>query len=490
MSDVEVEAGGGGGAHILVVDDEPANRRLLEAILRPEGYTLVTAENGRAALPIIAGGGVDLVLLDVMMPELDGIAACRAIREDLQQPFLPVVLVTALNDSSSRARGKEVGADDFITKPVYEEELLARVRTLLRVKGYQDSLEAQRRRARGEARRWRIVSRVAERLATVSESTALPAVLVEALGDDLPILPPVIGSGAQALADGVIAIPIARDGSDDALFVRSADGACFDADDVVLLMSLGVHVANALAHAQLRETREALDVARERFTRLVVHDLKNPLSVVRMNLEHLKIALRGHAEPDEEDALGDALAGAEQMQSMLLDLLDIGLAEDGRLPYLPDWGDLGYIVGNAAEQFRSVIERPPRSGAPPRLVIDVAAGVPALPFDQRLVVRVLQNLLINASRFVGAGGVVEVTVCASDDRAVVTVANSGPAISDDIKRHLFDKYGQSNANQTNANRGLGLYLCRLVAERHGGTMSVHDRAAGGVRFELAIPLAP
>lgn len=358
--------------NILIVDDEAPNRRLLESILKREGFTTCAAEDGAAGLARVQQGGVDLVLLDLMMPPPDGVAACRIIREDLHLSFLPVVLVTALSDRGARVRGKEAGADDFITKPVFQDELLARVRMLLRAQQFR----------------------------------------------------------------------------------RDAD-----------------------------EQRRALDVARQRLTGLLMHDLKNPLSVVRLNLGHLARELE-QAAPDLHPAAVDALTACDQTQHMLLDMLDVALAEDGQLPFAPALGDLGEAVRETSRRFRPVVVA---RGASLSIAID--AALPRASFDASLVARVLQNLLGNAARFVGPLGVVEVAVRADAGRLVVTVGNDGPSIPRQHQARLFDKYGQVTDGQSGGNRGLGLYFCRLVAERHGGTIAVRDREGGGVRFELTLPAA-
>src|SRR5690242_2043022 len=130
---------------ILVVDDDPRNRRLLDAMLRPEGYAVLEAESGERTLELVAQGAADLVLLDVMMPGLDGVETCRRIRAGSgPERLLPVIFVTALGDRESRVRGKSVGADDYLAKPIDASELLARVRNLLDAKAYHDLRERQR----------------------------------------------------------------------------------------------------------------------------------------------------------------------------------------------------------------------------------------------------------------------------------------------------------------------------------------------------------
>jgi cyclic di-GMP phosphodiesterase len=128
-------------ATILVVDDEPANRYLMEALLEPQGYTVLTAENGEEALESFGKHQPDLLLLDIMMPKMDGIEVCRRLKSHPDTRLTPVVLVSALAALDDRVRGLEAGADDFLTKPIERVELMARVRALLNLKAHTDELE-------------------------------------------------------------------------------------------------------------------------------------------------------------------------------------------------------------------------------------------------------------------------------------------------------------------------------------------------------------
>jgi adenylate cyclase len=127
---------------ILAVDDLPENRRLLEAVLAPRGYDVVTAGDGLAALEVVESEQPDLILLDVMMPGLDGYSVCRRLRENEDTAVLPVIMVTS-SLSEEKTRAIEAGADDFIPKPFDHDELLARVRSLLRIKRYHDTIKTQ-----------------------------------------------------------------------------------------------------------------------------------------------------------------------------------------------------------------------------------------------------------------------------------------------------------------------------------------------------------
>jgi len=130
---------------ILIVDDQPQNIELFEAHLALQGYEIVTAESGEEALEQLSCNQIDLIMLDVMMPGMDGFEVTRRIRQDDTHRQLPIILVTALRETEDRVKGIKAGCDDFISKPVDKMELLARVRSLLRVKAYNDLLSDYRK---------------------------------------------------------------------------------------------------------------------------------------------------------------------------------------------------------------------------------------------------------------------------------------------------------------------------------------------------------
>lgn len=126
---------------ILCVDDEPKNLKLAADLLRLWGYEVLTVGDGKAALEVLKAAKPDLILLDIMMPKLDGYEVCRRIKSAKETQFIPVVMLTALSEKEDRIKSIETDADDFISKPFDKEELKARVKSLLRIKSLRDKLE-------------------------------------------------------------------------------------------------------------------------------------------------------------------------------------------------------------------------------------------------------------------------------------------------------------------------------------------------------------
>jgi class 3 adenylate cyclase len=158
-------------ARILVVDDTPANVKLLADLAGAKGYRVTTASSGAQALAAIEAAPPDLVLLDVVMPGISGYEVCRTLRANPATAVLPVIMVTALDPAEERVKGLEAGADDFLAKPIHQPELIARVRSLLRIKELHDKVQSQA----AELADWNrlLVERVAEQVRQIDRLARL-----------------------------------------------------------------------------------------------------------------------------------------------------------------------------------------------------------------------------------------------------------------------------------------------------------------------------
>lgn len=142
---VETEAGSAG--RVLVVDDDEDSRRLLTHLLERRGYQVLLADGGQAAIDTLVDHEVDVVLLDVMMPNMDGFAVCRELKKTPRTASLPVILLTARDDMETRATGMNLGVSEFLAKPVNKDELFLRVRTQVEARHRQRHLDQVQKRA-------------------------------------------------------------------------------------------------------------------------------------------------------------------------------------------------------------------------------------------------------------------------------------------------------------------------------------------------------
>jgi len=284
---------------ILIVDDQPQNSRLLEAVLEPRGYRTVSAESGEAALQVLSREQADLVLLDILMPGMDGYEVCRRIRENPATAFLPVVMITA-SDTAQKLRATEAGADDFVAKPFDQGELLARVKSLVRIKSYHDTI----RRQSDELAEWN---------RELSERVQSQVALLERASRLRRFLPPQM---AELVLD-----------SGDESFLES-----HRREIVVVFCDL----RHFTSFAESSEPEEVMHVLNEYFAALgdLVHRFGGTLE--RFTGDGLMVIFNDPM-PCEEPSL-QALKMAVAMRSRIQDLAD-GWAQDGH--------DLGFGMGIA-----------------------------------------------------------------------------------------------------------------------------------------------
>ena len=364
---------------ILVVDDDPRHRKLLEEYLIAAGYDVRVALDGRSALAKAAECPPDLVLLDVMMPDLSGLEVCRQLKNDPRTRLCQVVLVTALDGAPHRVQGLDTGADDYISKPVRREEFMAKVRSMLRSR--------------------RLLAELEEARETLAQRNA---------------------------------------------------------------------------------KLEELEGLKETLTQTLVHDLKNPLAAVLGNLE----LMERKADESILHLVRRSKAAAWRMHQMILNLLDIGQLEEGKLVLHPEVLDAGSLARKACQEMEGGASQ---RGVKLEIVADEARAV--LKGDAAVLRRVLDNLLANAIEHSPQGGIVRVAVMLCDEGIEIAVSDQGPGVPPDYRERIFEKFQrlENRRSVPGANRGLGLTFCRLAVEAHGGTIWVDDAPSGGALFRALLP---
>ena len=372
-------------ALILVADDVPANVELLFDQLHVLGFRAIAAHDGPSALRACFEGKPDLCILDVSMPAGDlgcddrstGFEVCRRIKRDPRTKNIPVIFVTALNDTTDRVKAIEAGGDDFLTKPHNRQLLGARVRSLLKLKGATDALEESYRKLRE----------------------------LEKLRDDL--------------------------------------------------------------------------------MKMIVHDLKTPLTSVVATLEMVGDGSFGPVTEQQRDALRDGERKAEDLLELIDDLLEIARLEETtlqieRAPLSPATF-LRELLSDWQLRFQ-------QAGA--RASLDVAADVPTIEADRALVVRVFGNLLQNAITHSPRAVTLRLSARRHDEGVLFTVADDGPGIPAEYHDVIFRKFERvkSSAHPHARSSGLGLAFCKMAVEAHGGRIWVESELGQGSTFSFTLPV--
>jgi two-component system sensor histidine kinase/response regulator len=356
---------------VLIVDDDARNRALVKAYLQAD-HQVLEAASGPEALVMCAAESIDLIVLDVMMPGMSGFEVCRTLKARPTDDFLPVLLVTALNEQEDRNQGLEAGADDFLSKPVNRQELRLRVHNFLTLRQHRQ------------------------------------------------------------------------------LVVRQYD--------------------------ELRD----LSALKDDLVTLMVHDLRNPLTGVLGLLQILEMEL---TDPVRRADATTARQAADKLRETLDDMLQVRMLEEGRL-------DLQRRPEEVAALVKAAVTSVEGAARMRRLEL-LQALAPGLIVtgDNRLLRRAIENLLSNAIKFSPAGQSIDVEALMGAGRVEIRVADRGSGVPREGRDHLFDKFGGTYARRASDRRGygLGLYFVRLVAEAHGGGVSVSDREGGGTIMSLKLP---
>jgi two-component system cell cycle response regulator len=479
---------------ILMVDDNPQILSILSDLLRPLNYQIFCAANGHEALSLAAAHRPDLVLLDVMMPGMDGFSVCQALRADPQLARVPVIMITALDDRASRLRGFEVGADDFIGKPFDYVELRARVATVLRLNRYRLLLEEQERAALEKARFVWVVDQSDDGYIMVDGEDHIQyangrARALLSIGDDeLETFLTCVARQYSFVPQQAWATwpqPLEKGASRLLVRAETATSAEF---------WIQVDLAAAPPHSddthvvRLRDVTTQITTQRDMWTfhAMVAHKMRTPLVSILGGLKLLNDSSATMNRAGISRIANVALAGARRLQSEIEDILN----------YLRPPTDIyGSDVITVADIDTMVAEL---AGDLHMAMVETARG--DVPASQRIAITrhsldvILRELLENTRKFHPSHTPhVQVSVAASaDGQLLLRVADDGATMSPEQIASAWRPYYQGERSFTGQidGMGLGLALVARIVYAVGGRCAIANRSDGsGVVVELHLPLA-
>ncbi len=482
---------------VLIVDDEPKALVFLRNLIEPEGYRVLTATHGLDALALAMRERPDVALLDVMMPEIDGFEVCRRMRADPALSQMPILMLTALDDRSSRLQGLDAGAEDFLNKPVDSAELRIRLRTITRLNRFRQLYDE---RARFEAAvafspdgivltepdgRILLVNEAIRRLVTLPEKepgnffSQLPAPTVERLLKTLREH----GTGGHRMVETALLHPRVPQTT-----VEIAVGRMpWDGRDILQFslrdISEKKNLEEQLQRAQRIEVLGHLAGG-------IVHDVNNILTAIMGSASLIEMGDTAR----QPIHLANIQKSTQRGAAVLRQLLMFARGSDGEMEAINPAGVLAEVINMVSETF----------GAEFQIGFVAADDLPQIMADPNQVHQVVMNLCVNARDAMPRGGAITVRarqVSLSPEHALqlgqgalpgdfveISVRDTGTGIPPEVKARLFDPFFTTKPKGKGT--GLGLATVLRLIRRHDGFVLLDTEVGKGACFSCHFPLAP
>ena len=482
---------------ILVVDDEKVIRDGCTLALKPEGYRVVTAENGQQALEVLGRESVEVVLCDLKMPVMGAIEVLEEMGK--HYPDIPLIIITGHGTVDNAVECMRQGAYDFITKPFRLDHLSLCVRRALtkhRLERQARELEAERARnlyslALEQSRMHTIVHCMGDGVLVTNRD--LEVVLVNAalyqllgLGQITPPAPLADFVADEALREGIQSLVVdhgehktlRQELAAGHLHLRALSAAFFGPDERVLGT---VTVFNDVT------SFKELDEMKNDFVRMVSHELRSPISAIRLQHTVILDGLAGELSDKQRELITRAQAKLEGLLELINDLLDVAKMEAG-------FRHFEQVPLDLAEVLKEIVEFLDAKANAQRVRLHFAAppGLPPVLADHRGMEEVFTNLISNAINYSPNGGDVTVGVRMNGGHVEVTVTDQGVGIEPEEISKIFDKFYRvkSPATRQIIGTGLGLPIVKSVVEAHRGVIEVESRVGVGSTFKVLLPAAP
>lgn len=474
-------------ARILVVDDEPRNVKLLEALLVPKGYAVVTAPDGATALRVVEEHAVDLILLDVMMPTLDGFRVTRALRANPRTRLLPIVLVTALKDTEDRIRGIEAGCDDFISKPFDQQEVLARVKTLLTLSYYRSLLDEK-------AKFDYVIDHMDDGIVVLDAALRMSRVNTRAatlLGLDTAAAPEDVLGYLQRTFRLAYAGDLRQD-------LGSQNLTCdLERPETPTMKNLALEMRSTVVRDPNGRTSSIVLLLRDvtaarkettlkqNFLGLISHKLRTPVAVITINASVLQEGVFGPLTEQQQPPIGTILETTQKLGELIDKLLAFTILHEqaSRLA----WESL-VLREHLPRLLEPILKR--AKTKPVDLKVEGLDHASSITINRSAFDLIISHLVENAIKFNDKERVQLAIVMGQQPSVLeVSVRDNGPGIPPEEHERIFESFYQIDKDFTGNVQGVGLGLAlvkRLVAAS-GGTVQVHSELGRGATFVFTLP---
>ena len=476
---------------ILVVDDEPLNIKLLEATLIPEGYKVITASNGEECLAKLSESDVSLILLDIMMPGMDGFEVTRRLRADPKWRLIPIVMITALTETADRVKGIEAGCDDFISKPFDEDEVLARVNTLVKLSYYRQQLDEKEKFeyvidnmhdgliAIDTNMRVDHINQKARDMLKL-ESQELPQNLLDYLQKAFAVR--YDGELEKDIKERSTSFGLERSESQEVehLFLQARSSAIIDPEGNISSIMI------ILSDITQKQSEERI---KQDFLSLISGKLRNPLTIIIQRAEMMQEGMFMGPKEVKEKGTDPILNNAYNLAGLVERLLTFVTATNEKLEIAQEQIEI-YEYFQRLVSTADLALQEELDGRKLELTLDCHNKTETLNMSENHLKLIAGNLIDNAVIFNKNDPVkIHITVENKPETLQISFKDNGIGISNDEEENIFEKFYQiKEASDSNIEGfGLGLPLVKRLVTTYGGKINVVSSKNKGSTFTISLP---
>ncbi|MEI8390548.1 MAG: response regulator [bacterium] len=471
---------------VLIIDDNPMNTEILKEILDQINQSSVVVHNGKHALDIVEKEKFDLILLDVMMPEMSGFDVIKQLKSKTSTKDIPVIFVSALDKTSAIVKGFNLGSYEYIIKPFNIEEVKARILSILKIKDLQDELKAEK-----------------EVLELVFKFSADGIVILDS---DFKIIScnELFSKWLNLSKEKIINQDFCCIFGNNNDFCRikqclQASEGCTnfcleinaDSDKEKRFLEISCSKINqSLNEVEgyvliLRDFTEHKEIEqqKETFVATLTHDLKTPVRAQMRALEMLLDEKFGKINDNQKEIIEETVNSNKYMFGMVENLLATYRYENKSVNIQKHYFDINDLIKNCYEQIKYLAEDKKQA-----INFNFERKTLNLYADSLEIKRVIINLLSNAINYTCEYGQIIISSKLKDDAVIISFADNGKGLSAQEISTIFNKYQSFAKKFRQVGTGLGLYLSKHIIESHNGTISVISDESTGSVFTIKLPV--
>jgi signal transduction histidine kinase len=466
---------------VLVADDMAGSRQVMADMVREIGYTAVEVNSGHEALYLLDTQPPDIILLDLLMPHIDGFEVVKQVRQRIRGHWIPVIVVSSLEGDEHFALALAKGAADYMVKPVKFPILRAKLRQFERVLAQQDKLALLARRHQA------INDHIADPIVTVDENGVVQE-LNQAARQLFQVANP---NGAELSLHRLAGMGLEH------LIARQEIELTFAGKEPRQFSvshshwQIGLNMFCTIALHDLSEVRR-IERMKDEFLATVSHELRTPLTSILGALGLMAAGAGGQLPAGASELATVAKRNGDRLSRLIDDVLDLTKLEGNRMPLNLRLLEVAPLIAEAVEANTSYAQR---GGV--KLVFEPEPASVRARLDPDRFLQIMANLLSNAIKHSPKGGTVRIVLYSLPSSLRIEVSDEGPGIDPAFRVKLFEKFSQADSSDRRAigGTGLGLYISRMLVDKMGGTIAATSQTAAsagsnarpGSTFHISFP---